>query len=302
MLWGTCLIMLGGIGAIVLAILAGQAIADSDTEILFGAEDISGFYIYRMDMAHQLLHRITNDTVGEYHPTWSADGEQIAYGTMGSIIVRNINNDSPRNRQIISNSGYNPEWSPNGQYLVYFTRHYGQPELMLADLKTGKIRRLTNNQHNDNAPTWSPDSRFIAFMSDKNQKEYDIDTIDIQTGDIRPLIATPANEINPSWSPDGRYILYVGWDQESGIYLWDVAQSRSIFLRAGVAFLERQKINWSFDSRFIIYADAVDDHRNGLFQLEIAPCVQDPKTCQPQLLTSSPVYIYQNASWRPHTS
>lgn len=44
----------------------------------------------------------------------------------------------------------------------------GNWEIYTVDLPDGKPTRLTNSAGNDGLPTWSPDGRQLAFVSDRD--------------------------------------------------------------------------------------------------------------------------------------
>lgn len=290
--------------------IAGQEIKHADNEILFTAtlED-RHIETYWMDLAHGLTFRPTDREFVETQPTWSPDGNQIAYISAFSrdkiigrtIYIQDILTMTVRRLLTEPISEYSPAWSPDGRFIAYGTSRFdGSPELMLADVQTGATRRLTNNQHSDNHPAWSPDGRFIAFTSDPTSRgNLDIDVLDLQTGDIRPIVATTDREYNPAWSPDGRYILYIADRFKHGIYVWDRLQSQSYLIYATLP-LGPDAPDWSSDSRYILYADSFPAARTSIFRLNVDACIQQLPTCVPQRLTTTPG-TYSVARWRPIT-
>ncbi|HVO45127.1 MAG TPA: S9 family peptidase [Steroidobacteraceae bacterium] len=69
-----------------------------------------------------------------------------------------------------------PQVSPDGRYVVYVLRetdmeaNKGRTDLWLVDLtaKTSTPRRLTQNEADDFSPRWSPDGRWIYFLSTRS--------------------------------------------------------------------------------------------------------------------------------------
>ncbi len=71
---------------------------------------------------------------------------------------------------------YRPTWSPDGRYIAFvqvddptlFLSDWREPETnaVVVDTKTGQITRLSSFKgRNVSFPTWSPDGKFVAFVS-----------------------------------------------------------------------------------------------------------------------------------------
>jgi Tol biopolymer transport system component len=56
-------------------------------------------------------------------------------------------------------------------------------------MATGQEKRLTDDDAYDVAPTWSPDGKRIAFLSNR-QGAWAIYVLEIRTGQVQKLIAT----------------------------------------------------------------------------------------------------------------
>ena len=57
-------------------------------------------------------------------------------------------------------------WSPDGRWLAT-ARGDGDFEIFVVEVATGEARNLTDNEAvNDQWPSWSPDSRHLAYLSD----------------------------------------------------------------------------------------------------------------------------------------
>jgi DNA-binding winged helix-turn-helix (wHTH) protein len=77
--------------------------------------------------------------------------------------------------------------------------------------------RLTFDDGLQFGATWSPDSRFIAYSSDRGGK-FDIWVQQVSGGDPVQITKGPGDKWQPDWSPDGKYIAYRSEEAMVGIH------------------------------------------------------------------------------------
>jgi TolB protein len=94
----------------------------------------------------------------------------------------------------------------------------GNPEIYILALATGTFRRLTRHPGIDTEPTWSPDGRQIAFVSDRSGGPR-IFAMDAEGGSVRQLTES-GHHTQPRWSPRGDVIAYTA--REGGFNIWAV--------------------------------------------------------------------------------
>jgi dipeptidyl aminopeptidase/acylaminoacyl peptidase len=95
-----------------------------------------------------------------------------------------------------------------------------QSHLWLFGMDTRTAEPLTNGEFNEQSPAWSPDGRFIAFVSnrtadpDRNNNS-NIYVIEAKSGaQPRQLTSYAGSDGGqPSWSPDGKWIAYLQGDE-----------------------------------------------------------------------------------------
>jgi Tol biopolymer transport system component len=198
---------------------------------------------------------IAEGLAGAFQPTWSPDGEWIAFGlgawfqaraSYSAWIYRATANGSYYEQLTFGslNSGF-PSYSHDGRYLVY--RVWGAEKgLRILDLVTNSTRVLTNDTLTDNLPFFSPDGEQIVFTRRMNATncEYacfsehrlaphssisiltryladDICTIRPDGTDLKVLTSSWANDAHATWTTDGRIMwasgMY-GFREEAAVY------------------------------------------------------------------------------------
>ncbi len=111
-----------------------------------------------------------------------------------------------------------PAISPTGQWIAYTVRETNwdensyHTEIWLADARTGDVRQLTSNaKKSSTAPAWSPDSRLLAFATDRDEKRQ-IYVIDPRGGEARKLTSAEEGVGSFAWSPDGTSFAFTSVD------------------------------------------------------------------------------------------
>ncbi len=75
-----------------------------------------------------------------------------------------------------------------------------------VNLHTRAYRDLTPGEHSDTTPRWSPDGRFLAFVSDRTGEEQLWLLPYAQGGEARPVTSGYGGASQPTWAPDSRRI------------------------------------------------------------------------------------------------
>ncbi|MCS7081989.1 MAG: BamA/TamA family outer membrane protein [Bacteroidetes bacterium] len=108
---------------------------------------------------------------------------------------------------------YGPSWSPDGQRLAFAgAGRSGYVDLYLYEPISGRRWRLTEDIYDDRDPTWSPDGRYVIFASDRTSwgKEgfYNLFSYELESGRIRYLVYGPFHCMSPAFDPSGRRVVF----------------------------------------------------------------------------------------------
>jgi len=150
------------------------------TSVAFCGERNGEFDVYTMAIAGGEEKRLTTAPGLDDGPDYSPDGAFIYFNSVrsGRMQVWRMKSDGSQQEQITSdgNNNWFPHPSPDGKWIVFLT--YGKEvsghpanqdvELRLMPVAGGKIEvlaKLFGGQGTINVPSWSPDSKEVAFVS-----------------------------------------------------------------------------------------------------------------------------------------
>lgn len=145
--------------------------------------------------------------------------------------------------------------SPGGERAVFGARG----EVLTVPARSGEARNLSHTPDvREHSVSWSPDGRWIAFLSDASG-EYEIH-VQAQDGKTPPRRVTHDGGIwrfAPVWSPDSRKLAYA--DKQQRLRLVDVQSGRTTEVDQG-RHADITEYVFAPDSRWLVY---VKRHANG---------------------------------------
>ena len=135
------------------------------------------------------------------------------------LFIMNANGSKHKQLTYYKGLSTHPTWSPDGQSIAFIGNHTSNLEIHRMDLRNGRVSQITNSfaEHNGSvsSPDWSADGKKIAYSLAIKGKGTHIYIIDIDGKNPRPLVKPEKQEpditnydVVPKWHPDSEHILY----------------------------------------------------------------------------------------------
>lgn len=176
---------------------------------------------------------------GVQYPSISQDGRIITYenefdlwqlnipeGQAEKIII-NLDFDVKKNMVEYLPSankadGFAP--CPEGAFLA--VDYHGEIFIVPTEEGVGEKKQITASGWRDRYENWSPDGRYIGYISDESLEE-EIWLYDIKTGTRKRITKHESSKGPFVWSPDSKKLVYV---VENNLFLYDLASNKNIDL------------------------------------------------------------------------
>lgn len=156
--------------------------------------------------------------------TWSPDSRRFAFVSFteghNQLMIADIDGTIENKIEIPELMAFsNPAWSPDGEYIVLMGSVNGTHDLYAYHLDDKRLEQLTNSPYSEMQPDFSPDGRWIVFVTDelsfRNERfphtfTHNIAVLNLDTRNqvILPVFQE-ANNMNPVFSEDGSSIYFL---------------------------------------------------------------------------------------------
>ncbi len=269
--------------------------------------------------------RIVQEFAGS-SPRWSPDGRRIAYqarrdGKAG-IWIRDVGARTDRflaatpqsDAWLGRGAAKNFEWSPDGAWIAFvaaeppgatpagdvkafsrvmFKTRTGftddrRTHVWLVPSAGGEPRLVTPGRYDEHSIAWAPDSRRLAFVSDRSSDPddtfaNDIFVVDVTTGALQRITDTPSAEFSPTWSPDGQWIAFEGWIRPNNTKDSPAEDAKGYVVAAGggvprriAPALDRRvtEVTWHPTGRSILFS-AADRGANVIYRVGVTDSIPE---------------------------
>lgn len=212
------------------------------TTDLFLAEAASGKIIKKVASTVSDGH-IDQFNFIESAGTWSPNNKQFAFDVYEKGLSTLVIEDVTKGKRVdkITIPGVpafgNPAWGPDGKTIVISGLVNGQTDLYAYDLKTKKVRQLTNDRASEILPQWSPDGKYLTYSTDKISLErgrtngawtMNLAMMNMETGESEDLDIFPgADNMNPQFDKAGNLVFLSNRDGFRNLYWYKLDEKKA---------------------------------------------------------------------------
>jgi serine/threonine protein kinase len=195
--------------------------------------------LWLMDLGRSTSTRFTFSTGLAAVGVWSSDGNRIifGFGNAGKFDLYQNSVSGVKDPELLlesDNSTLPSSWSRDGRFLLY---RAVQPstkkrELWVLPLEGDKKPfPFARSQFNNSYGQFSPDARWVAYVSDESGRdEIYVRTFSPNSDDEGKWIISKAGGTEPHWSGDGKTLYYIA--QDGKVMAAEIAATQTF--RAGV--------------------------------------------------------------------
>ena len=113
-----------------------------------------------------------------------------------------------------------PRLSPDGEWLAYTVSQMDEKkdaadtDIFMIPVRGGEPMRVTASDEPETSPRWSPDGRFLAFLSSRDGKKAQVWLLDRRGGEAQRLTEYKGGVSSFAWSPDSASLAIVALDPD----------------------------------------------------------------------------------------
>jgi Tol biopolymer transport system component len=222
--------------------------------IFLSEKSVFSIDLYLADAKTGKIERKVMSTVSDGHVdqmnfiessgTWSPDSKKFAFDVyqqgQSVLVIKDIFKGKRTQKHKIPGvpAFCNPAWSPDGRTIVVTGLVNGQTDLFAYDIKSKKVRQLTNDKYSEILASWSADGSQLVYSTDQLSMErgrtngawkMNLAVMNIASGTTDMIDIFPgADNVNPNFDKSGNIIFLSDADGFRNLYQYETL-SKKVF-------------------------------------------------------------------------
>lgn len=194
--------------------------------------------------------RLRDDEVSNYDPQFSPNGQRIVYST-GLNALWVMNANGGNAHEVSANGAEDPSWVGNNK--VVFMR---AGELLLFNANGSGTPQFLLNQEtetNEEEPDWSAVTNRVAFVREYSGEDSELFTVKLDGTKLRRLTKNNSYDDDPDWSPNSKRLSFTsGRDGDNDIFTMS-AKGTGATNVSDTEDHDEEEASWSPNGMFFVY-------------------------------------------------
>jgi TolB protein len=120
-----------------------------------------------------------------------------------------MDRDGGGERRVVSGSGWDPTWSPDGKRILFASDRSGRNQLWAVNLDGTALEQISDLPAIRGRSDWSPLNQIVTYSGEPWNRELYLMAAD--GSDTRQLTPAGGNSQGPSFSPDGEWVAFTAY-------------------------------------------------------------------------------------------
>lgn len=194
------------------------SISPDGKSVVYSAHREANIYeIHEIEIEAGSVKQLTDRLGNANAPEISPDGKQIAFKISTPVVseIWLMNRDGSDPRPIPNASGWDPTWSPDGEFILFASNMRGAVQLFRIRRNGNELRQVGSLPAIRGRSDWSPDGQFIVTYSGPSWGR-EVFIMNADGSNAQVLSPPGGNSQGPSISPDGQWVAFTAYFDHFG--------------------------------------------------------------------------------------